>query len=189
MGRTIRKSIKQSRSKQLYERAFFFKRLAVGAADPTFAAKLQILADEYEGEAARAARSWKRRLSGSSAKRPQTHRSVALVEGFPGSRIGNVIFRQEDPDPIWHPALLDHTTSVHGMASQYVPDDIRDFILKHIATVAQIEALLLIWSNPEEGWGLPQIAARIYTSDAETAKALDGLCADGLLVCRDGDLA
>lgn len=55
MGRTIRKSIKQSRSKQLYERAFFFKRLAVGAADPTFAAKLQILADEYEGEAARAA--------------------------------------------------------------------------------------------------------------------------------------
>ena len=72
------------------------------------------------------------------------------------------------------------------MASQYVPDDIRDFILKHIATVAQIEALLLIWSNPEEGWGLPQISARIYTSDAETAKALDGLCADGLLVCRDG---
>lgn len=72
------------------------------------------------------------------------------------------------------------------MAAHYVPDDIRDFILKHIASVAQIEALLLIWSNSEERWGLPQIAARIYTSDAETAKALDGLCADGLLVCRDG---
>jgi len=72
------------------------------------------------------------------------------------------------------------------MASHYVPDDIRDFILKHIASVAQIEALLLIWSSPEEGWGLRQIAARIYTSDTEAAKALDGLCADGLLVCRDG---
>lgn len=55
MGRTKRKWIKQSRSKQLYERAFFFTRLAVGAADPTFSAKLQTLADEYEGEAARTA--------------------------------------------------------------------------------------------------------------------------------------
>ena len=33
---------------------FFFQRLAVGAADPKFAAKLQPLVDEYEGEAARA---------------------------------------------------------------------------------------------------------------------------------------
>jgi hypothetical protein len=82
--------------------------------------------------------------------------------------------------------LLDNTTSAHGMAAQYVPDDVRDFILKHIASVAQIEALLLIWSSPEERWGLRQIAARIYSSDTETAKALDGLCADGLLVCSDG---
>jgi len=72
------------------------------------------------------------------------------------------------------------------MAAQYVPDDIRDFILNHIASVAQIEALLLIWSSPEERWGLRQIAARIYTSDTEAAKALDGLCAEGLLVCADG---
>jgi hypothetical protein len=72
------------------------------------------------------------------------------------------------------------------MAVQYVPDDIRDFILKHIASVAQIEALLLIWSRPEERWRLRQIAARIYTSETETAKALGGLCAEGLLVCVDG---
>ena len=72
------------------------------------------------------------------------------------------------------------------MATQYVPGDIRDFILKHIASVAQIEALLLIWSNPEERWSVSQIAARIYTSETETAKALDGLSADGLLVRRDG---
>ena len=48
------KSLKQFRSKQLYERAFFFKRLAIGAADPKFATKLQALVDEYEKEAARA---------------------------------------------------------------------------------------------------------------------------------------
>lgn len=72
------------------------------------------------------------------------------------------------------------------MASQYGPGDVRDFILKHIASVAQIEALLLVWSSPEERWALPQIAARIYTSETETAKALEGLCNDRLLVCRDG---
>ena len=47
------KSIKHAEIKQLRERATFFKRLAVGAADPRFSAKLQALVDEYEGEAAR----------------------------------------------------------------------------------------------------------------------------------------
>lgn len=55
MGRTNRKLIKPSRSQQLYERAVFCKRLAIGAADANFAATLQALADEYEGEAAQAA--------------------------------------------------------------------------------------------------------------------------------------
>jgi hypothetical protein len=50
---TNRKLMKPSRSRQLLERATFCKRLAVGAADPSFAATLQTLADEYEGEAAR----------------------------------------------------------------------------------------------------------------------------------------
>lgn len=54
VGRTSTDSIKQKKSKQLYERAVFFRRLAIGAADPKFATKLQALVDEYEGEAARA---------------------------------------------------------------------------------------------------------------------------------------
>jgi len=83
------------------------------------------------------------------------------------------------------------------MTMQYVPGPVRKFILEHIASVAQIEALLLIWSSPEERWGVPQIAARIYTSETETAKALTlcrrvaGLHGRGLLLervsrkCRD----
>jgi hypothetical protein len=47
------KSLEQHRNKQI-ERAFFFKRLAIGAADPNFSAKLKPLVDEYEREAARA---------------------------------------------------------------------------------------------------------------------------------------
>lgn len=72
------------------------------------------------------------------------------------------------------------------MSTQYVPPgDIRDFILKYIASVAQIEALLLIWSNPEKRWSVSKVAARIYAGEAETAKALEGLCANGLLVRKD----
>ncbi|WP_141688333.1 hypothetical protein [Bradyrhizobium paxllaeri] len=81
--------------------------------------------------------------------------------------------------------MLEPTTSANGMATQHVPDDIRDFILKHIASVPQIEALLLIWSNPEKRWRVSQIAARIYAGETETAKALEGLCANGLLSRKD----
>ena len=72
------------------------------------------------------------------------------------------------------------------MTAQYVPDEVREFILQHIASVAQIEALLLIWSSPEERWSLPRIAARIYTGETETGKALDGLSANGLVFCLNG---
>jgi hypothetical protein len=73
------------------------------------------------------------------------------------------------------------------MPEPYVPDEVREFITKHIATVPQIEALLLIWSSPEKRWSLRQVAARIYTSDAEAARALDGLCTEGLLVHSEGN--
>jgi hypothetical protein len=63
VGRPNCELIKPYGSKQLRERAMFFKRLAVGAADPKFAAKLQTLVDEYEGEAARAERSLETRAT------------------------------------------------------------------------------------------------------------------------------
>jgi hypothetical protein len=72
-------SLKQYRSKQLYERAFFFKRLAIGAADPKFTTKLQVLVDEYEKEAARAA------LEMEQSAGP---REIAAAHGAPGYRTG-----------------------------------------------------------------------------------------------------
>ncbi|MFH1340186.1 MAG: hypothetical protein ABIL01_03080 [Pseudomonadota bacterium] len=75
------------------------------------------------------------------------------------------------------------------MPESHVPDEVREFITKYIATVPQIEALLLIWSSPEKHWSLRQVAARIYTSDGEAARALEGLCSGGLLVHREGNFA
>jgi hypothetical protein len=84
-----------------------------------------------------------------------------------------------------HPALPRPTTPADDMATQDVPGDIRDFILKHIASVAQIEALLLIWSNPEKRWGVSMVAIRIYIGPTEAAEALEELCAHGLLIRKD----
>ena len=83
-----------------------------------------------------------------------------------------------------HPASRP-ITSADDMATEDVPDEIRDFILEHIASVAQIEALLLIWSNPEKRWGVSRVAARIYVGQVEAAEALNELAAHGLLVRED----
>ena len=61
MGRANSGLIKRyDGSKQQQARAAFFERLAVGAADPKFAAKLQVLVDEYNAEAARMERAVRR---------------------------------------------------------------------------------------------------------------------------------
>ena len=72
------------------------------------------------------------------------------------------------------------------MADPYVPDVVREFIIKRIDSIAQIEALLLIRSNSREQWSAAQIAARLYISDTEATDALDRLCAADLLRALDG---
>lgn len=69
------------------------------------------------------------------------------------------------------------------MADEPVPDDLREFILRHIDSVAQLEALLLLRENPDEDWDVARTAKRLYASEPEVAEVLARLCADGLLSC------
>lgn len=75
------------------------------------------------------------------------------------------------------------------MTDQPVPDDIRDFIQRHIDSVAQLEALLLMRNNPGERWDTAKMARRIYTSEEETAELLARLAADGFLSTSDAGYA
>jgi hypothetical protein len=72
------------------------------------------------------------------------------------------------------------------MVDELIPADIRDFILRHIASVGQGEALLLLRANPAEAWDVSKIARRLYTSDKEIAELLAQLCHDGLLTGSNG---
>lgn len=72
------------------------------------------------------------------------------------------------------------------MADEYVSDELRSFILKRIDSVAQIEALLLLWSSPGSSWNVPGFARRLYIDESQAAEALNRLCASGLMSCVDG---
>jgi hypothetical protein len=69
------------------------------------------------------------------------------------------------------------------MTDEVIPADLRDFILKHIDSVTQLEALLLLRANPGESWDVARTAQRLYAKEAEVAEALARLCSDGLLHC------
>lgn len=38
------------------------------------------------------------------------------------------------------------------MAGDLIPDDVREFVIRHIESVAQLEALLLLRANPDRAW-------------------------------------
>jgi hypothetical protein len=71
-------------------------------------------------------------------------------------------------------------------AADPIPDDLRDFIQRHIDSIAQLEALLLLRGSPEIAWDAAKAAARLYTSEQETAALLARLCADGFLTVENG---
>jgi len=66
-----------------------------------------------------------------------------------------------------------------------IPEDLHDFILRHIDSIAQLEALLLLRRNPTDAWTAEVGAKRLYIGEAEAKNALDQLCESGLLSCAD----
>ena len=72
------------------------------------------------------------------------------------------------------------------MADDLISEDLRDFILRHIDSIAQLEALLLLRRNSGETWTPGKAAARLYISESEATNVLEHLCSAGLLSCSDG---
>jgi hypothetical protein len=72
------------------------------------------------------------------------------------------------------------------MADAFIPDDVRDFILEHIDTVAQMEALLLLREDAGRTWTAVDVAKRLYVSEAVAGEVLARLVAAGLCL-REGD--
>jgi hypothetical protein len=67
------------------------------------------------------------------------------------------------------------------MTSGIIPDEVRQFLLRHIDSVAQLEALLLLRTEAGREWAAADVARRLYIGAQDAAPLLRQLHADGLL--------
>jgi hypothetical protein len=74
------------------------------------------------------------------------------------------------------------------MAEYPIPNDVRQFILKSIDSIAQLEALLLLRGNPQDEWGAQKVAKRLYISEQEATSLLARLNAEGLIALSNDKL-
>ena len=50
------------------------------------------------------------------------------------------------------------------MTDDLIPDDVKQFIIEKIDSVAELEGLLLMSRNPETDWSVEALAQRLYTN-------------------------
>jgi hypothetical protein len=62
-----------------------------------------------------------------------------------------------------------------------LPDDLRDFIIAEIDSIAHLEGLLLIMENREQVWSEQTVAQRLYITDNQAAQILSSLAEAGFL--------
>lgn len=72
------------------------------------------------------------------------------------------------------------------MTDDVIPEDIKQFILDKISSVAQLEGLLLLRSNPQTDWDVESVAKRLYISQSQASEVLEHLFARRLLAADQG---
>jgi hypothetical protein len=72
------------------------------------------------------------------------------------------------------------------MADDLIPDDVKQFILDKIDSVAELEGLLLLCSNPQDEWKVEALAQRLYINEQQTGDVLAKLHAEGFLSIKGG---
>jgi hypothetical protein len=73
------------------------------------------------------------------------------------------------------------------MADSVIPEDISQFVIEKIESVAQLEALLLLRNHPDTDWSVQALAARLYISEEQTAGVLVVLQAQGFVSADSKD--
>ena len=71
------------------------------------------------------------------------------------------------------------------MSDMILSEDVRDFIVAYIDSIAHLEALLLLRKYAEQSWTTEDVAKRLYVSEPAAAEVLARLTADGLCMCSD----
>lgn len=72
------------------------------------------------------------------------------------------------------------------MPDQAVPAELREFLAKHIDSIAELEALLLVRESREAAWEAHGLAKRLYIEERQATEVLSHLTAQGFLA-RDAN--
>jgi len=75
------------------------------------------------------------------------------------------------------------------MVDDPIPDDVRDYIMRQLDSIAQLEALLLLRAHPDESWDVCKVARRLYVSEPEVSDALGRLIDGGAVSVEQGVFA
>lgn len=72
------------------------------------------------------------------------------------------------------------------MTETSIPEDVKQFMLQHIDSIAQWEALLLLRTDPSVYWHAETVARRLYISLEEAESILNTLATQGFLRTAPG---
>jgi hypothetical protein len=61
-----------------------------------------------------------------------------------------------------------------------LPEELRQFVLDNIDSIAEMEALVMLWRDPAVAWSIEQVVTRLYISPADAERTLERLAARGL---------
>ncbi|HSN32519.1 MAG TPA: hypothetical protein VLU41_07525 [Ideonella sp.] len=61
-----------------------------------------------------------------------------------------------------------------------LPEDIRQFVLDHVDSIAEMEALVMLTRESDRSWPLEQVVARLYIAPADAERTLERLRSAGL---------
>lgn len=74
------------------------------------------------------------------------------------------------------------------MADDLIPDDVKQFVLENIDSVAHMEGLLLLRSDPQAEWTVEDAAKRLYINSEQATEILARLSANGFLIASASDV-
>lgn len=67
------------------------------------------------------------------------------------------------------------------MSVELIPNDVRDFIIREIDSIVELEALLILYRDPDTAWTVRDMSERLYAGESQTRHALAKLHSSGFL--------
>ncbi|HEX8905393.1 MAG TPA: hypothetical protein VF771_11150 [Longimicrobiaceae bacterium] len=73
------------------------------------------------------------------------------------------------------------------MADPAIPEEVQRFLAEHVESAEQLDALMLLRSDPSRGWTPDALSQALFSVPQSAARTLEGLAALGFAASDGGD--